>query len=137
MTFDAERVALEMIAAVRGPLERLEQRNRAQADQARRAAASVAHNLSEGRRRAGRDRTFFWRTSAGSAAELRTALAIALAWGWLSVEELRPVGALLDRILAMTWRLVHPSRGGTTSEEPRADGEAPAVRKKIDPVRGS
>ena len=56
MTFDAEKITLELIAALRGPLERLERRNRAQADQARRAAASAAHNLSEGRRRAGRDR---------------------------------------------------------------------------------
>ena len=108
MTFDAERIALELIAAVRGPLEHLERRNRAHADQARRAAASIAHNLSEGRRRAGRDRTHFWRTSAGSATELRTALAIALAWGWLSDDELRLARALLDRVLAITWRLVHP-----------------------------
>jgi hypothetical protein len=46
MTFDAERIALELIAALRDPLERLERRNRAHADQARRAAASIAHNLS-------------------------------------------------------------------------------------------
>src|SRR5262249_23771433 len=77
MTFDAERVSLELIIALREPLERLELRNRAHADQTRRAASSVAHNLSEGRRRAGRDRFHLWRTAAGSAAELRTALAIA------------------------------------------------------------
>ncbi len=125
MTFDAERIALELIAALRGPLERLERRNRGEADQARRAAASVAHNLSEGRRRAGRDRTHFWRVAAGSATELRTALAIARAWGWLPEEELRDATTLLDRVLAITWRLVHPRRGrasrdGTTvaSDEP-------------------
>ncbi|HKA87300.1 MAG TPA: four helix bundle protein [Haliangiales bacterium] len=114
MTFDAERVALELIVALRGPLERLEQRNRAHADQTRRAAASIAHNLSEGRRRAARDRTHFWRLSAGSAAELRTALAIASAWGWVPATELAPAHALLDRILAMTWRLVHPRRAAET-----------------------
>jgi four helix bundle protein len=108
MTFDAEKIALELIGVLRRPLERLERRNRALADQARRAAASVVLNLSEGRRRAGRDRMHFWRIAAGSAAELRSALAIGMAWGWLSEDELRASGALLDRVLAMTWRLVHP-----------------------------
>jgi hypothetical protein len=42
---------LDLIAALREPLEKLERRNPAQADQARRAASSAAHNLSEGRRR--------------------------------------------------------------------------------------
>jgi four helix bundle protein len=108
MTFDAEKIALELIAALRAPLECLERRNRALADQARRAAASVVLNLSEGRRRAGRDRVHFWRIAAGSASELRSALSIGMAWGWLSDEELRLGSALLDRVLAMTWRLVHP-----------------------------
>ena len=108
MPFDAETIMLELIAALREALEKLERRNSAQADQARRAASSAAHNLSEGRRRAGRDRVHFWRVAAASAAELRTALAIAVAWGWLSEDELRPARILLDRVLAMTWRLVHP-----------------------------
>ncbi|HKA91895.1 MAG TPA: hypothetical protein VKE22_29735 [Haliangiales bacterium] len=56
-----------------------------------------------------------WRTAAGSAAELRTALvAIAEAWGWLSSEELRPTDTLLDHVLAMTWRLVHPKNTAAT-----------------------
>ncbi len=126
MTFDAERIALELIAALRAPLERLERRNRAQADQGRRAAASVAHNLSEGRRRAGRDRIHFWRTAAGSAAELRAALAISCAWGWLSEEDLRTAGVLLDRILAMTWRLVHPRLGLASADGNPLSLEEPA-----------
>jgi four helix bundle protein len=109
MTFDAERVSMDLITALRGPLEMLERRNRALGDQARRAATSVALNLSEGRRRSGRDRTHFWRIAAGSAAELRTALAVARAWGWLGDDD-RPVDELLDRVLAMTWRLARPRR---------------------------
>jgi four helix bundle protein len=112
MTFEAEKIALELIAALRQPLVSLERRNRALADQARRSAASVALNLSEGRRRAGRDRAHFWRIAAGSAAELRTALGIAQAWGWLSKDDLRLATTLLDRVLAMTWRLVHPRPEG-------------------------
>ena len=109
-TFDAERVALEMIAALRKPLERLERRNRQHAAQAREAASSVPHNLSEGRRRRGRDRLYHWSVAAGSAGELRNNLAVAVAWGWLTDEELLIGRSLLDRVLAMTWRMLHPRR---------------------------
>jgi len=112
MKFDAERVSLELLRALRVALERLHRRNPALADQARRAATSIALNISEGRRRAGKDRIHLWRIAAGSAAELRTALAAAEAWGWLTAEELAPAREFLDRVMAMLWRLCGPARVG-------------------------
>ena len=105
MPFDAETIALELIRSLRTPLEQLQRRNVALADQARRAATSIALNVSEGRRREGKDRLHLWRIAAGSAAELRTALQVAMAWGHLGEEELRPAAGLLDRMLAVLWRL--------------------------------
>jgi hypothetical protein len=60
-----------------------------------------------GRRRCGADRLHHWRIAAGSAEELRTALRVALAWGDLQAAEVSEAPGLLDRILAMTWRLTH------------------------------
>ncbi len=106
--FEAYEVALELVAALRPVLDRLGKQDRDLADQIRRAAASMVLNLAEGARRAGRDRLHFYRIAAGSAAEVRAALAVALAWG--NMAAVPEVDALLDRVLAMMWRLTHGTR---------------------------
>ncbi len=78
MAFDALEVALQLASALRSSLEKLKQHDRNLADQARRATTSVALCLSEGRRRAGKDRLHLFRVADGSAAEVRTALQVAL-----------------------------------------------------------
>lgn len=106
--FHAHEVAIELAGALRKPLEELRRRDRDLASQARRAASSVALCVSEGARREGRDRLHLFRVAAGSAAELRTALELATAWGYLEAQALEPARRLLDRELAMLWRLTHP-----------------------------
>ena len=64
--------------------------------------------LAEGARRTGKDRLHLYRVAAGSAAEVRAALAVGRAWGWIGSAALAPAEALLDRVLAMLWRLTHP-----------------------------
>lgn len=71
------------------------------------AASSIAANLAEGNGRHGRDRLHFFRIAAGSAQETRAHLRVALAWGWLRKEDTAGPLALIDRELAMLWRLVH------------------------------
>jgi four helix bundle protein len=105
--FDALEVSLDLVRSLRRPLERLRSRDRSLCDQVRRAASSVPMNLAEGRRRSGGDRLHHFRIAAGSAEELRTALRVALAWGDLQPAEVSEALRLLDRILAMTWRLTH------------------------------
>jgi four helix bundle protein len=56
----------------------------------------------------GRDRLHAFRIAAGSAAEARSALAVAQAWGYVSAETYAQANALADRLLAMLWRLTHP-----------------------------
>ncbi|MBI5478906.1 MAG: four helix bundle protein [Deltaproteobacteria bacterium] len=107
MAFDALEIAIQLAAALREPLAELRRHDRDLADQARRAAGSVALNVAEAARREGRDRHHLWRVAAGSAAEVRAALALGEAWGYLGAAALAAPRALLDRELAMLWRLTH------------------------------
>jgi four helix bundle protein len=87
-----------------GPLvESLRRQDRDLADQLRRAAASVVLNLAEGSGRRGLDRMHCYRIAQGSAREVRAALEVAQALGLL--ESSADVEALLDRVLAMLWRM--------------------------------
>jgi four helix bundle protein len=105
--FDALEVSLDLVRSLRRPVERLRVRDRSLCDQVRRAASSVPMNLAEGRKRSGGDRLHHFRIAAGSADELRTALRVAVAWGDLDPGDLAEALKLLDRLLAMTWRLTH------------------------------
>ena len=105
--FHAHDVAMEMAAALRPQLEGIARQDRSLADQLRRSASSVVLNLAEGARRTGKDRLHLYRVAAGSAAETRSGLELAGAWGYLDPIELKPVQVLLDRVLAMLWRLTH------------------------------
>jgi four helix bundle protein len=106
-TFQALELAIDAIRHLRAPLAVIAQRDPTLADQIRRAAASVALNLSEGAQRSGRDRLHLWRVAAGSAAEVVTALRVAEAWGHLERPALTTSFSLFDRVRAMCWRLTH------------------------------
>jgi four helix bundle protein len=101
--FQVYEVALEMVSALRPSLEALARKDRDVADQLRRASSSVVLNIAEGARRWGKDRLHFYRIAAGSAAEVRAALEVARAWEYLQSNS--EVEVLLDRVLAMLWRL--------------------------------
>ena len=105
MPFDVLEVSLELASSLRRPLDQLRTRNRDLHDQVRRAVASISLNLAEGRERTGRDRGYHWRVAAGSAAEVRTGLRVALALGELDPESIRSSLQLLDRVCAMLYRL--------------------------------
>ena len=107
MAFDALEVAIQLCTALRAPLDRLRQRDRDLEDQARRAANGIALQLSESRHRVGKDRLHLRRIAAGSADELHTALRLAIAWGFLDEPTLAEPFALLTRVQAMCWRLIH------------------------------
>jgi four helix bundle protein len=64
----------------------------------RRAASSAALNVAEGSKRAGKDRAHHYRIAAGSAAEVRTAIAVGAAWGYLDQARYQALEALLDRL---------------------------------------
>jgi four helix bundle protein len=107
MAFQIEELAVELIEALQPLVGRIKARDRALADQIMRAASSVALNVGEanysdpGNRRA---RLF---TAAGSAAETRIALRVAVSWRHCAPAETQAARALLERILPMLWKLTH------------------------------
>ena len=107
MSWHVFETSIHLIRCLRPLVERIALGDSALANQIRRAASSVPLNLSEGRRRAGRDRIHHWRIAAGSAEEVQAALRTAEAWGHIDNQALPEALALLDRILAMTWKMTH------------------------------
>ena len=103
--FHAHEVAMEMAAALRPVLEALARRDRDLENQLRRAAASVVLNIAEGSGRWGRDRIQHYRIAAGSAAEVKAALGLARAWGFVDDSAAARPEGLLARVQAMLWRL--------------------------------
>jgi len=108
--FQALELALELARSLGALLPQIQQHDRDLASQLRRAGASAPSCLSEGAQRQGRDRLQLYRTAAGSAAEVRTQLQLAVAWSYLERHAAIDALALADRVVAVTWRLVHPRR---------------------------
>ena len=102
---DAQQVTLELITALRAIVEEVRTRSPELAEQLRRAATSVALNLAEGTRRGGRDKRRVYRIAAAEAQEVKTALGVAAAWGYVAPDSLAPALALAERVGAMTYRL--------------------------------
>jgi four helix bundle protein len=105
--FDLYDVVLQLIAELRSIVEKLRHRDRDQAIQLKRAANSILSNVGEGSRRQGRDRLQHWNIAAGSAGEARVQIEAAIAWGDLEPAITKTALDLLDRALAMLWRMTH------------------------------
>jgi four helix bundle protein len=105
MPFQVEELSLELIDALAPLMPRIKQRDKDLADQLRRAASSIGLNCAEasfsdpGNRKA---RLF---TAAGSAGETRHALRQAIAWRNVTPGEAERALALLERIIAILWRM--------------------------------
>ncbi len=108
--FAAYDLAVQAATALRPLLDTINRRDPDLCRQIRRAASSVAMCLDEGSQRIGRDRLHLYRVAAGSAAEVRTALTLAATWGYVSADQAAPARTLLDRVVAILWRLNHPQR---------------------------
>ena len=105
MAFQVEELCFELIDALVPLMPRIKQRDKDLADQLRRAASSIGLNCAEaafsdpGNRRA---RLF---TAAGSAGETRHAMRQAVAWRLIPPAEADRALALLQRIIAILWRM--------------------------------
>ena len=106
-SFHVFDVSLDLIRCLRDLIARVREHDGDLAKQLRRAAASVPLNISEGNRRRGKDRRYLWLVAAGSADEVRSCLLIAAAWGYLEDDYIEEPIELIERILAMLWKLTH------------------------------
>ena len=111
MTDANTKTALHLILSVSPELRRLfdilRKHDRSLADQMRRAAQSVALNLSEADGQRAGHRTERLQTALGSLKETRTALQLAAAWGYLLHADVETLDVTLDRICAMTFRRLY------------------------------
>jgi four helix bundle protein len=103
--FIALQVSIEVVHVLRDVVSQLATRDAALADQIRRAASSAALNVAEGSKRAGKDQAHHYRIAAGSAAEVRAAVAVGAAWGYFDATRYATLEALLDRQAALLYRI--------------------------------
>jgi len=103
--FQVLDVAIQAVEMLRPVVARIRQCDRDLGEQSRRALSSVALNIGEATRSDGGNRIARFSTAAGSNAEVRAALRVAVAWGYVSASEVEPGEQLLDRIAAMLYRL--------------------------------
>jgi four helix bundle protein len=106
--FIAYEVSLELVANLRSIVPVIERHDRDLADQLRRAGSSVVLNLAEGSKSAKGNKGKHFAIAHGSASEVRAALQTAVAWGWIDEKMAAP--DVLDRLMALLWRLCHPRR---------------------------
>jgi four helix bundle protein len=106
--FIAYEVSLDLIHSLRSVVPAIKKLDRDLADQIQRAASSVTLNLGEGARNTAGNQRLRFESAHGSANEVKAALAVAASWGWIG-EATEPL-AILDRLLALLWRLTHGRR---------------------------
>ena len=105
MSFLALERALRVITRLRKIHHSIHRRDRRLATHIRDAGNSVALNLGEGNRRKGADRLHLWRIASGSAEEVRVALRVAVAWGYVGEKTIAEVLGEIDQLQAMLWKL--------------------------------
>jgi four helix bundle protein len=98
LVLDLTLTAIEQLAPLVAGIRRFD---RDLANQIRNAASSIALNIGEGNRSDAGNRRARFCTAAGSNAEVRAALRVAVAWGYVRSEDAAPIDALLDRVAAM------------------------------------
>jgi four helix bundle protein len=98
-------LAIRAIEVLRPVVERIRRHDRDLGEQLRTALSSVALNLAEGSRSQGGHRLARFSTASGSNAESRTALRVAIAWGYVEARDVEAGERPLDSVGAMLYRL--------------------------------
>jgi four helix bundle protein len=105
MALQVAEISIQLIEALRPLIGRIKARDRSLADQLTRAASSVALNIAESQHSDPGNRRARLFTAAGSANESLMAVRVAIAWGYLGAGDGTAAIALLDRILAILWKM--------------------------------
>ena len=105
MAFDAYDRSLDLLRCTAVVIKKLVTLDPDLARQLRRAVQSVPQNVAEANRRVGKDRPHLFRVALGSAAEVTGCLESAVAFEYLTRDEIAEALALADRVRAMVYRL--------------------------------
>ncbi len=105
--FEVLEFSISVIEDLSSFIHSIERVDKNLGSQIRRAATSISLNIAEGDRRSGKDRLYHFRVASGSANELRTALRVAVAWKIIRQELIAPVLKIIDKIVAILWKLTH------------------------------
>jgi len=105
--FIALNVSYLLIEALAPVVAVIQRNDRDLGDQIRRAATSISLNLAEGQRSMKGNRHKHYAIAHGSANEVKAGLFVAKAWGWIDASD-RAL-AIMDRLLALLWKLTHPT----------------------------
>jgi four helix bundle protein len=105
--FQLEKLTLQVITSLKPLVERIAREDKNLADQLRRSATSVALNVSESAHARGNNRRSHLQIAAGSANESRTALNVAIRWGYLDETQTEEAQDQLDHCIAVLWKLTH------------------------------
>jgi len=108
MAFEFLEVAIQLVQHSGPVLKKVQAHDRDLERQLRKAVSGIPSSIAEGNRRGGKDRPYLFRTAAGSADEMRVRLITAVAFGYVNSVDIGPMLALIDRVLALSWRLTHP-----------------------------
>ena len=105
MALRIRQLSIDTIGLLQPLAQRIAKRDRSLAHQVRRAASSVALNIGEAEYSDQGNRGARFHTAAGSAGETRTALEVAVAWGYLDRAQAETALDNLDHLVAALWRL--------------------------------
>ncbi len=107
MALIVHELALELVQSLTPLMPAIARHDANLARQLRRSASSIVLNIAEGEYSdPGTKRARFF-SAAGSASETRSALRVATGWRYIDERQARESLGLLDRVLAILWRLTH------------------------------
>jgi four helix bundle protein len=115
--FITYEVSLDLIRTLRDVVPIIKKHDKDLADQIQRAASSVTLNLGEGARSTAGNQRARYESAHGSANEVKAALQVAASWGWIA--DATPQLAVLDRLLALLWRLTNGCGRGAARSRAR------------------